>query len=312
MIALSISAKLRSKLRIHTSCSVIELLYTLQSFGIPSNQIPLVAGTTSNKKRRKYETKRKNGDVGEDNNDNNIIKLNNHIKWLKLCQLKESNLKLYGKKWKYYDENYNGFDQQIIECPKHSDILSGRGMRSMKHPGNILLKRIVVAKLDEYMNLKSCTSKTSETVKLTLDIVYLLKNKYAARFLTEETIETDGKLDCWVEVSDKEARLKVRIAFRDRIKLQQKQEKQQQPQQITNQQQQSPTRMMMKTTENNSFHTQNNNNHQIQQHQQVVEENSGSSTSMFLSMTGGSSGCGCGNTSTKRNVSYKRKLDLAV
>ena len=180
-------------------------------------------------------------------------------------------------------------------------------MRSMKHPGNILLKRVVVAKLDEYIKLKSCTKKNNETVKLTLDIVYLMKNKYGARFLSEETIETDGKLGCWVEVSDKEARLKVRVAFRDRIKLQQ------QSQLLISPPMQPPTTSMMtKTTENNNLYTQNNNNHQIQQHQQVDEENSGSSTSMFLSMSDGSNGCGCGNTSTKKNGSYKRKLALAV
>merc|ERR1719491_1082857 len=131
IIALSISAKLRSKLRIHMG-SMMELLYTLQSFGIPSNQVPLVSGITSNKKRRKNEKKQNNGDVGEDNNNNNIIKLNNHTKWLKLCQLKESNLKLYGKKWKCYDENHghgNVGHKQVIECPNHSDIISGRGMR---------------------------------------------------------------------------------------------------------------------------------------------------------------------------------------
>merc|ERR1712238_281933 len=134
-------------------------------------------------------------------------------------------------KWKHYDEN-----KQIIECPNHFDILSGRGMRVMKQPGNILLIRIIVSKLDEYINLKSC--KLTETVKLTLDVVHLLKNKYGARFLKEETTQSNGNFGCWEEVSNEEARLKVRIAFRDKVKLQQKPDEQQQPQQITNQQQQ--------------------------------------------------------------------------
>merc|ERR1712238_172655 len=114
----------------------------------------------------------------------------------------------------------------------------------------------------------------------TWDVVRLLKNEYGARFLTEETTDTNGKLGCWVEVSNDEARLKVRIAFRDKVKLQQKPDKQQQPQQTTNQQQQlqllisppiQPPNMMMKTTEKNNDNTPNNNNRQIQQYQQVDE-----------------------------------------
>ena len=96
--------------------STMECLYALKSFGIPSDQIPLITGRTKKRKRRRNETPRIN-DVGVDNNndyDNKNIKLENHIKWIELCQLKESNLKSYGRKWKQYDEN-----KQIIECPNH-------------------------------------------------------------------------------------------------------------------------------------------------------------------------------------------------
>ena len=193
----------------------------------------------------------------------------------------------------------------------HAITSRGNGVNS--HQGNTVLKNIVVSKLDEYINLKSSVS---EITKLTWDVVYLLKNEYGARFLKEETNDTNGKLGCWVEVSNDEARLKVRIAFRDKVKLQHKPDKQQQPQQITNQQQQSqllisppiqPPNMMMTTTEKNNDGTPNNNNRQIQQYQQVYEENTSSSTSMFLSLAGGSSGrdCACGSTS---NVSSEAAL----
>ena len=153
----------------------------------------------------------------------------------------------------------------------------------------------------------------SEKTILTRDVVHLLKNEYGARFLKEETNDTNGKLGCWVEVSNDEARLKVRIAFRDKVKLQHKPDKQQQPQQITNQQQQSqllisppiqPQNIMMTTTEKNNDNTPNNNNRQIQQYQQVDEENTSSS---ILSMAGGSSGCDCACGSTS-NVSSEVAL----
>merc|ERR1719491_28278 len=127
----------------------MECLYALQSFGIPSSQIPLVIGITSNKKRRRKETKR-NKDVDENNNNNDCnLKLDNHIKWLKLCQLKESNIKSYGKNWKCYNENYHGNDghKQIIECPNHSDVLSGRGYNIHKYPGNAVFRSVVASKL---------------------------------------------------------------------------------------------------------------------------------------------------------------------
>ena len=194
--------------------SVMECLYALQSFGIPSNQMPLVNGITSNKKRRrKNKTKKNDSIVGEDTNSSNLD-LKNHTRFLQLCQLKESNIKLCGKEWKYY----NGYDQQqIIECPKHSDILSGRGMGTMHHPGNAVFRNIVTSKLEAYVELKS----NEEKIKFTLDVVHLLKNQYGARFLKEEMIESNGKLGCWIEVPDEAARIKVRISFRDKIKQQQ-------------------------------------------------------------------------------------------
>ena len=71
------------------------------------------------------------------------------------------------------------------------------------------------------MNLKSC-----DITKFTWDIVHLLQNKYSVRFLKEKTIESNGNLGCWVEVSNENTRLKVRVAFRDQVKRQQSQQSQ--------------------------------------------------------------------------------------
>ena len=276
----------------------MECLYALQSFGIPSNEIPIVNGIISNKKRRrKNKTKRNDSIVGKDYNNNGNLKLNNHTQWLQLCQLKESNIKLCGKEWKYYG-GYN--QQQIIECPKHSDILSGRGMGTMHHPGNAVLRSIVTSKLDEYVELKS----SEEKVKFTLDVVYLLRNQYGARFLKEEMIESNGKLGCWIEVSDEAARIKVRISFRDKSKQEQLQE-------LSELTPTAATTTMTTATTNHNYNIPNNSNdnQQIQQCQQVDEEDSNSSTSLFLSMTGrndGCNGCGCGFAGT--NTGKKSQL----
>ena len=152
----------------------MECIYALQSFGITSKQIPL------------------NTSTGE-------LNLTNHNRWLQLCAAKEENLKLH---------------KRIIECPNHSDILLGRGLVVMKHPGNALFRNVIQSKLDEYSSISLSTSKTKkDSTKLTWDVVQILKTEYGARFLKEEIIETNGF--CWVEVSKETARSKVRIAFRD-------------------------------------------------------------------------------------------------
>ena len=247
---------------------------------------------------------------------------------MKLCLLKDSNMKSFGKNWKYYGTDYHGYDgyQRIIECPNHNDILSGRGNRVNRYPGNTVLRNIVVSKLDEYMNLKSC-----DITKFTWDIVHLLKNKYGVRFLKEETIETNGNLCCWVEVSNENARLKVRVAFRDQVKRQQSQQSQLlQP-------------MMMLSTSDDFIYNNNNNancaiasnnntkkkkkkktattmqHNQEQltslstseiQKQLQAEENTDSGTSIFLSMTGAGGGScdGCGSKSNSTTISKKRQL----
>ena len=180
----------------------------------------------------------------------NRINMENHIKWFKSCQLKDTNMKLYGRKWKFHedenDPNEHGRDQvgttneehysqqhqqrsRIIECPTHADILCGRGKSVMKHPGNKSFLNVLASKLSDYMQLTT----SEEATKFTWNILYYLKNNCGARFLKEELTETNGLLGCWEELSDAQARLKVRIAFRDKVKKlppqQQQQQRQQQP-----------------------------------------------------------------------------------
>ncbi len=148
-------------------------MYALQSFGIDSDHVPI--SSSSGK-----------------------LKTKQHAKWLEFRRRKEESLKQHGHK----------FDR-IIECPKQTDILLGRGRPIMRHPGNAVLRNIVQMKLEEYASAKS----KKETTDVTWDVVRTLKGKYGARFLKDENIANSGL--GWVEVSNETARQKVRIAFRD-------------------------------------------------------------------------------------------------
>jgi len=84
-------------------------------------------------------------------------------------------------------------------------------------PGNIVVRDVVNSKLDEYSKLETYTDK----IKFTMDIVHLLNDKHGARFLKAVgTNVNNDKLSSWIEVPDEDARMKVRIAFRDKIKIQ--------------------------------------------------------------------------------------------
>jgi len=172
IILRTLSGTIRRRVRVHP-CSPVECMYTLQSFGIPTMNFPINMAT------------------GE-------RVLTNHKKWMEWCLAKEVN---------------NGVGaalrKRIIECPRHSDILFGRGHMVMKHPGNTVFRNVIKSKLVEYISTKSKT----ESTKLTWETVRMLKSEYGARFLKEELVETDGL--CWVETNNEIARSKVRIAFRD-------------------------------------------------------------------------------------------------
>jgi hypothetical protein len=146
-------------------------MYVLESFGITCKQIPL-------------------NDSGEE------LDLTNHNRVLELCAAREENPRLY---------------KHIIECPKYSDILFGRGQIVMNYPGNIMFRNFIQTNLDVFSKVQS----KKESTQWTWGAVRTLKNEYGARFLKEERIESEKDIMVWVEVSNEIARSKVRIAFRD-------------------------------------------------------------------------------------------------
>jgi len=196
----TLAKQLSTYIRVHTG-SPVECIYALKTFGIDSNSIPLNTST----------------------NELDVTYLN---QWLQLCQAKETMTTKMKK--------------QIIDCPNHTDILSGRGCFVMNHPGNLLFRNIVQSKVHDYI---SCPT-TKQSTNLTWDVLRLLKGQYCARFLIQRTIPvsaSDGSagtnnndddndddggegVACWVELSNEDARTKIRVAFRDIIKKQYQQQ----------------------------------------------------------------------------------------
>jgi len=169
-----IISRLAGQIKLHLRIhtgSPIECMYVLESFGITCKQIPL-------------------NDSGEE------LDLTNHNRVLELCAAREENPKLY---------------KHIIECPKYSDILFGRGQIVMNYPGNSMFRNFIKSNLDVFSNVQS----KKESTQWTWRAVRTLKNEYGARFLKEERIESEKDITVWVEVSNEVARSKVRIAFRD-------------------------------------------------------------------------------------------------
>lgn len=107
---------------------------------------------------------------------------------------------------------------------KQFDVLLGRGALCGCHVGSIALKVAVASKMKAYVMSPSHKAKTL----LTLDLVHSVKqaggrfliSMYNGRRVIRKGLIRDP--DCWYEVNEKEARIKVREVFRDCIKSDQK------------------------------------------------------------------------------------------
>lgn len=162
--------------------STTECLYIVQTYGIPSSLVPI-------------DTK-----TGERKTDH-------HEKWLQQQDLKEAYLKR--------GQEFGG-----IECPRHADVLFGRGWPTIKHPGNTLYRHVLGQYLDSYNKAASKALKK----EISSSVVFELKESYGSRFLREVK---ENDVLCWYEASDNLARDKVSVAFRDMRKRKSKIEKQQ-------------------------------------------------------------------------------------
>eukprot|EP00536_Pseudo-nitzschia_multiseries_P003200 jgi/Psemu1/301818/fgenesh1_kg.47_\ len=167
MFLLSIGSELRSRLRIHVG-SYTECLYIIQTFGIEASQIPINPSTGERKTATFHQ-------------------------WLEQQSLQEE---LQAK-----DENFSG-----IDCPRHSDVLFGRGWPIRKHPGNALYRHV----LEQYLHEYNMATDRGRKSLVAWSVVCKLKDSHGSRFLRE-----DKNGGFWYEVSDDAAREKVSVGFRD-------------------------------------------------------------------------------------------------
>lgn len=102
-------------------------------------------------------------------------------------------------------------NHMVVECPRASDVLFGKGLGPMNHQGNLLLRRYIRANAETYRRLPT----KQDRKEWTEEVANTFQNTHGVRFLKEETI---NGTKAWVEVSTETARTKIRIAFRDAVK----------------------------------------------------------------------------------------------
>jgi len=102
----------RSKLRVHLG-NTMELYYILQSYGIPTDTIPITYSGT--------------------------VKVAPSRQWMRLRQYLEE---------PYYQES--GESASIIECPYLNDIVFRQGTNACSHPGNASFRAMIAARYQEF------------------------------------------------------------------------------------------------------------------------------------------------------------------
>jgi hypothetical protein len=98
--------------------------------------------------------------------------------------------------------------QELRNLPTDKDILCGRTSTS-KHPGNIRFRRLVLARVDDYMHSTKKATKSMITATI-LDEAH----KNGARFM-----KFDRKTNTWGLITSAEARDKVSHAIRDQVRI---------------------------------------------------------------------------------------------
>ena len=167
----------RQRLRVHFTGSVQEGVYSLMTYGIPTQDIP----------------------VG---NSGDVVKTKYHSSWLKRRRTKE-----FWESQHRGESGNDGEEQEFpgIEIPSRKDVLLGRGRPINGHAGNRTLHETIKSFRNEYDTAKGKGTKTSIAQKI-VDLVH----QSGGRFLKRDD-ELDG---WWVEVTNDVALDKVCHGFR--------------------------------------------------------------------------------------------------
>lgn len=171
---------------------MIENQYSLLTFGIPVDVLPLTDNTTTTSGERNKGSSRSTA-TGPSKNKSSLPssswRKDKHLQWVKRRVIKESYLRLRGE--------FRG-----IDLPRHGDILLGRGLTYHQHPGNIQFRTTLTSLLDVY-------GQANRAGKQELYKTIVEDTKRTSRFL-----KRDGDAGWWIETSDEEAREKVSSSFR--------------------------------------------------------------------------------------------------
>jgi len=169
MFLQAIGSKMRKRVRIHVG-SDTDFFYYIQTFGIWSSQIPFNATTGQRKTANQYN-------------------------WIKQQEFREHHVR-------------HGIEFTGIECPRHSDVLYGRGLCALarQHPGNACYRNLMVQRVDDYNTATERGSKMSIASSVVTD----LQKSHGSRFLRK-----DKHSGFYYEVSNVDARDKVSVGFRD-------------------------------------------------------------------------------------------------
>lgn len=110
--------------------------------------------------------------------------------------------------WLMAGAGHNDGQGLRIEHPQPFDVLLGRGRGHVNNPGNQRLRFAVEMHADRY---NDPSTPRAEKTAITLTIVHFIKHcgTQRGRFLRRDEIQ-----DCWFEISDEAARLKVGNALR--------------------------------------------------------------------------------------------------
>lgn len=128
------------------SGSPTEILYSLQTFGISPDQLPI------------------NSNTGE-------IKTQNFLKWIKIRQAMEEARASGGP----------NFEFQGIMWPSHHDVLLGRGRPNILHRGNVAMRNAVESNLSRFAG----TTDKKERAAIILDVIEETQRS-GGRFLKED------------------------------------------------------------------------------------------------------------------------------
>lgn len=110
-------------------------------------------------------------------------KLNEHKLWIKMQKGREVALQ-------------QGQDMEVVECPRHNDILLTKTRRASSHPGNQKLRQILENRYEERymahpMKKQSITSQVADQLEEKLHARFLVKNKESFWVPADRTIVLD-------------------------------------------------------------------------------------------------------------------------